>query len=108
MSRQILEQVCDELTKCGAVASNREFCENWLARDPSYMRGLRFRDLDPSAATMATCSSKLAYYAKHLAQSSQPQHQDWHQRFRKLHQLCEQALEQQARAQWMTPKRMGI
>lgn len=108
MSRQILEQIRDELTKCGAVASNKEFCEGWLARDESYMRGLKLRRLDPSAATLATCASKLGYYAHHLASSSKPEHQDWRQRFIKLRQLCEQAMEQKARAQWMTPKRMGL
>lgn len=108
LSRQILEHIRNELTECGAVASNKEFCESWLARDESYMRGLKFRHLDPSAATLATCASKLGYYAQHLANSTKPEHQDWRKRFIKLQQLCEQAMEQQARAQWMAPKRMGL
>ena len=108
MSRQVLEQIRDELTKCGAVASNKEFCEGWLARDESYMRGLKFRELEPSVATLATCASKLGYYARHIANSTKPEYQDWHRRFTELRQLCEQAMEQQARAQWMTPKRMGL
>ncbi|MCR9140470.1 MAG: hypothetical protein NXI27_31250 [Alphaproteobacteria bacterium] len=52
MSRQVLEQIRDELTSCGVVSSNREFCESWLARDASYLRGLKFRGLEPSAATL--------------------------------------------------------
>mgnify|MGYP006875400309 FL=1 len=103
-----MEHIRSELIQCGAVASSKEFCEGWLARDASYMRGLKFRQLDPSAATLATCGSKLGYYAHHLANSTKTEHHDWRQRFIKLRQLCEQAMEQQARAQWMTPKRMGL
>ena len=108
MSRQILEQIRDELVSCGVVSSNREFCESWLARDASYIRGLKFRNLEPSAATLATCASKLGYYAHHIAKSDKPEHRDWYKRFTALQGLCEQAIEQQARAQWMTSERMGL
>ena len=108
MSRQILEQIRDELVSCGVVSSNREFCESWLARDEGYIRGLKFRNLQPSAETLVICASKLSYYAHHIAKSKKPEHKDWHRRFVSLRGLCDQALEQQARAQWMTPKRMGL
>lgn len=108
MSRQVLERICSELQQCGAIKSKKEFCESWLARDQSYLRGLKFRELEPSAATMATCASKLGYYARHIANSTKQEHRDWHQRFTELRQLCDQAMEQQARSQWMTPKRMGL
>lgn len=108
MSRQILEQVRDELLGCGAVSSNREFCISWLAKDPSYMRGLTFRNFDPSADALATCASKLGYYAVHLAQSSKCEQREWSERFYRLRDLCHQAIETQARAKWMTPQRMDL
>lgn len=108
MSRQILEQVRDELIDCAAVNSHKEFCESWLAKDESYMRGLRFRDLQPSADALATCASKLAYYAHHLGKSSRTEHQQLGERLAALNHLCQQALEQQARSKWMTPQRMGL
>ena len=108
MSRQILEQVRDELASCGVISSNREFCVSWLAKDPSYMRGLRFRDLPPSADALATCASKLGYYALHLSKSSQPEQREWSERFYRLRSLCQQAMETQARAKWMTVERMGL
>ena len=108
MSRQILEQVRDELIACRVVSSNREFCVSWLAKDESYMRGLKFRELNPSADTLAICASKLGYYAKHLSKSSAAEHQDWCERFVRLRSMCQAAMEDQARAKWMTVERMGL
>ena len=108
MSRQILEQVRDELASCGVISSNREFCVSWLAKDESHMRGLRFRDLPPSADALATCASKLGYYAYHLNKSSRPDHQQMSARFVDLKIICQQAMETQARAKWMTAGRVGL
>lgn len=108
MSRQILEQVRDELMQCHVVTSNREFCTSWLAKDEGYLRGLRFRNLNPSADALATCASKLAYYALHLSKSSKAEQREWGKRFHELRGLCQQAMEMQARAKWMTPERMGL
>src|SRR6056297_1154524 len=108
MARKILEQVSLELKALNIISSNREFCTSWLAKDPSYMRGLRFRDLPPSADALATCASKLGYYAYHLKKCSQPEQRDWSERFYRLRSLCQQAMETQARAKWMTVERMGL
>jgi hypothetical protein len=108
MSRQILEQVREDLLDCEVISSNKEFCESWLAKDESYMRGLRFRDLQPSADALATCASKLGYYAEKLSTSSKPELQAMAQRFFDLSSLCHKAIEQQARLKWMTPERMGL
>lgn len=108
MSIRVLEAVRDELIAHRAVASNREFCESWLAKDESYLRVLRFHEADPSADALVTLGSKLGYYAEHFGKSDRAEHADWAQRFAKLRELCQAALEQQARAKWMTPERMGI
>jgi len=108
MSRQILEQVRDELKACHVIKSNSEFCVSWLAKDESYMRGLRFRNLNPSADALATCASKLGYYAKHLKGSKQAEQREWSERFYHLRGLCQQAMETQARAKWLTAERMGL
>jgi 2-succinyl-5-enolpyruvyl-6-hydroxy-3-cyclohexene-1-carboxylate synthase len=102
MSRNVLEQVRDALMACNAISSNREFCHKWLAKDESYMRGLRFRDLDPSADALATCASKLGYYAQRLSNSTEQRHRHWADRFQELHDQCQQALEEQARAKWQS------
>lgn len=107
MSRQILEQVRDELIACRVVSSNKEFCESWLAKDESYLRVLRFHQTAPSADALATLASKLGYYAEHFGRSDRPDHARLADQFEQLRRLCQNALEQQARAKWMTPERMG-
>ena len=108
MSRHILEQVRDQLMEHGLISSNREFCYSWLARDESYMRGLRFRNMPPSVEALNTLASKLAYYSHHLSNSNSAKHQQWCRLFDQLHEQCMDALEQLAREQWMTPQRMGL
>ena len=108
MSRQILEEVRNELIACRAVSSNREFCESWLARDESYLRVLRFHNMSPSADALATCASKLGYYARHLGKSDKLEHQQWVARFEQLRGICLQEMDQQAKTKWMTAERMGL
>jgi hypothetical protein len=108
MSIHVLEQVRDELKSCNAISSNREFCERWLAKDESYLRVLKFNNLDASADALATCASKLGYYMHHLNKSDNSAHQDWALRFERLRELCHTTLERQARSKWMTPERMGL
>ena len=105
---QLLETVRDRLIACNAVRSHKEFCVSWLAKDESYFRVLRFNQTQPSADAIATCASKLAYYAKHLRASKDQTHQDWAEEFDHLRGLCEHALYENARRKWMTPERMGL
>jgi hypothetical protein len=107
MTRNVLEEVCHELLACKAVGSNREFCERWLLKNESYFRVLRFHNMPPSAEALSICASKLGYYARKLAASTEPKHQHWAERFGRLQSLCVHALEQQAQAKWMTPECMG-
>lgn len=108
MSIKVLETVCGELLACEAVASHREFCESWLAKDASYLRVLRFHQSEASADALSTCASKLGYYAHHFSNSTKPKCLDWAARFVRLQSMCMVAVEEQARIKWMTPKRMGL
>ena len=106
MSVSTLEEIRDELAACNAIASTREFCESWLAKDESYLRVLKFHAADASADALTVCSSKLGYYAKRLAASGDPAHAQLMQKFLRLRVLCESTIERQARAKWMKPERM--
>jgi hypothetical protein len=108
MSIQVLKTVCDELKACDVVASNREFCVSWLAKDASYLRVLRHHKSEPSADALANCASKLGYYAYHFAKSEDPAHTLLVERFGKLRDLCQQAMDKQAQGKWMTFERMGL
>lgn len=107
MTIRVLEAVCRELKDCDAISSTREFCERWLAKDESYLRVLRFHKSAPSVEALTTLSSKLGYYAEHLSSSDLAEHCEWADRFFNLQGLCQEAIERQARARWMSPERMG-
>lgn len=108
MSLRVLEEIRDELRGCAAVDSTAEFCRCWLAKDESYLRVLRHHGSCPSADAFATCASKLSYYAKHLQNSDDPKHKEWAELFQRLRALCVVTMEAQAKAKWMTARRMGV
>ena len=108
MSLRVLEDIRDELQGCAAVSSTSEFCRSWLAKDESYLRVLRYHGTAPSADAFATCASKLGYYAKHLQNSDDPKHKEWVELFQRLRALCVLTMEAQAKAKWMTARRMGL
>jgi hypothetical protein len=108
MAQQILEQVSVELKAMNIVANNREFCTAWLAKDPSYLRVLRFHNRTPSADALATCASKLGHYAQHLAKSTSAQNKCMAAKFSELRALCLAELDQVSRSKWMTAERMGL
>lgn len=108
MTQPALEQVNLELKALNIIANNREFCESWLAKDPSYLRVLRFHKRMPSADALVTCASKLGYYALHLAKSTRTENHSMAAKFAELRSLCLAELEQLARSKWMTAERMGL
>lgn len=50
------------LVELGAVASRKEFCEQWLGRGESYLRVIRHNGKEPSIAALAACIRKLNCY----------------------------------------------
>lgn len=107
MSIKLLEHVRDELKRSGAIRNTPEFCRGWLGRSEGYIRTLRHHHLEPSVATLAVCSNKLAYYADHLRCSEKPEHQEFVTSFEHLKQLCDQAIATQSQAVWRNPSRMN-
>lgn len=108
MSLPVIQQIRDELISCGVISSNAEFCRSWLGKDESYLRVLRFHQQPASADALATCASKLAYYQSLLSRSKNPDHSGLAETFQRLRVLCVITMEEQARAKWMTPDRMGV
>ena len=107
MTKKVLDEIKHALMAANAVDGEQEFCVAWLGKNASYMRVLRFQQLQPSADALAICASKLDYYAQRLEGSSDSKHKQWAQRFAVLHSKCTMALNEQARTKWQAAERMG-
>ena len=107
MTKTVLDEIKHALMAANAVQGEQEFCVAWLGKNASYMRVLRFQQLQPSADALAVCASKLNYYTQRLEGSSDSKHKQWAQRFAVLHGKCTKALNEQARTKWQAAERMG-
>ena len=106
MTKTVLDEIKQALMAANAVQGEQEFCVAWLGKNASYMRVLRFQQLQPSADASAVCASKLNYYRQRLEGSSDSKHVQWAERFAVLHRKCTTALNEQARIKWQASERM--
>ena len=58
MTKTVLDEIKQALMAANAVQGEQEFCVAWLGKNASYMRVLRFQQLQPSADALAVCASK--------------------------------------------------
>jgi len=100
MTIRLFEEVCDTLRSANLVQTEREFCEQWLAKSECYMRTLRFNHLEPSAEALATLGSKLGYYANVLARGSDRTALHWSSVLTELRSKTQSALEARVRERW--------
>ena len=107
MQNTVLDEIKQALMAANVVQGEQDFCVAWLGKNASYMRVLRFQQLQPSADALAVCASKLNYYTQLLERSSDSKHKHWAQRFAVLHSKCTMALNEQARTKWQTAERMS-
>jgi hypothetical protein len=105
MGKTILNEVCDFLLEQELVASESEFSRDWLCRDSSYMRGLRFHDQLPSVMSIAVCASKLEHYGQRLQRKGG--HNALSDRMLELSEDCRDQIEERARKKWVTALEMG-
>ena len=49
MTKTVLDEIKQALMAANAVQGEQEFCVAWLGKNASYMRVLRFQQLQPSA-----------------------------------------------------------
>ncbi len=104
MKRAVLTEVLELLLEQELVASESEFSRDWLCRDSSYMRGLRFHNQLPSIASIAVCASKLQHYGNRLSQTGA--HDELCERFLELSEACHRQINERATAQWVTALEM--
>ena len=107
MTKTVLDEIKQALMAANAVQGEQELCVAWLGKNASYMRVLRFQQLQPSTDALAVCASKLNYYNQRLEGGGDSKHKQWAERFAILHSKCTKALNEQARTKWQAAERMG-
>jgi hypothetical protein len=100
MTIQVLEDVSSTLRTANLTTSERDFCEQWLAKSSCYMRTLRFTDTEPSAEALATLGSKLGYYANELARRNDATSKHWAGVLTELRTQTQSALEDRVKERW--------
>jgi hypothetical protein len=58
MTKTVLDEIKNALMAANAVQGEQEFCVAWLGKNASYMRVLRFQQLQPSADALAVLRLK--------------------------------------------------
>ena len=99
MQSIVLSEVFDLLKQVRAVESEAEFIRDWLGRSECYMRTLRFKQAEPSAATLAICASKLHHYGHRML--ANPNHRLMGERFLDLSEACHAEINRQGTATWL-------
>jgi hypothetical protein len=100
MAKMIIENICTLVIAEGLAENEGDFCERWLCRGSSYMRTLRFRQLQPSVEALTTCADKLGYYAEVFAASDRPDTRASAANLHVLERECRGAVERAARERW--------
>jgi hypothetical protein len=100
MTVGLLEEVYDTLKSANLAQTEREFCEQWLAKSECYMRTLRYNRLEPSAEALATLGSKLGYYANELARRPDHTSMHWSGVLHDLRSRTQAQLEIRVRERW--------
>lgn len=100
MEKLIIENICNLVIAEGLAESEGDFCERWLGRGNSYMRTLRFRQLQPSVEALSTCADKLGFYANVFAASDRADTRVSANSLRILEHECRAAIDRAARARW--------
>jgi len=72
--KTVINETYTLLSSIGVVNSKTEFYKDWLNRGESYFRCLKKKNKQPSADTLAICSSKLKHYSTLLQQKNQHQY----------------------------------
>ena len=99
MEKTVLNEVFDYLKEIEAVDTESEFSTDWLCRSESYMRSLRFKQVQPSMGTLAICASKLSHYGYRLKQ--QQTHSSISNQLLQLSEACNRQINAASTAKWM-------
>ena len=99
MQKTVLNEVFETLRAHKLVNSESEFSKDWCGRAESYLRCMRFNDLQPSVASIAICASKLQHYGHRMIETDA--HKALGEQFIELSDLCHNHINAECEASWI-------
>lgn len=94
MKNTVILEIFDFLKQKGIATTEGEFSVDWLGQCDSYVRGLRFKQAEPSIGVVAICGSRLRQAGEQIIAS--PKHAHVGQRFLELSDKCHKLVNENA------------
>jgi hypothetical protein len=88
MKKHIILETYGYLKGKGIVSTEAEFSTDWLGQCESYLRGLRFKQTEPTLGVVAICASRLQQASQFIRQSQA--HANVADQFLALSQQCQE------------------
>ena len=94
MKKDIINEIFETLSGVGVVSTEGEFSQDWLGHCESYLRTIRFKNIEPSMGALAICSVRLQKVGREMVASKR--HQQVGLQFLSLSERCHQLINEQA------------
>ena len=99
MKNAILNETYELLREMEVVKNESEFSKEWLGKSDSYIRMLRFKNIEASTGCVAVCGIKLAHYGKRMMESDS--YKGIGKRFLELSEQCNNLIKERAEHEWL-------
>lgn len=95
---ELIEEIFEHLYANGIVAYRSEFICEWLEREESYLRVLRYKSRRPSVDVFARCMDRLNRYGEIFEKSQLDEVIGKGRLFKSLAQQCQSVIDRERRA----------
>ena len=102
MSMNAIQQTYEFLKSVNAIDSQKDFCEQWLHRNESYFRSLKFHNTEPSIEVIAVFAYKLKHYGSLLKRQNNATKRQIGETLLTLHADCERCIHERCKRVWLT------
>jgi len=99
MNNVVLNQTYKLLKEMKVVKNESEFGREWLGKSESYMRMLRYKNIEASSGCVAVCGTKLAHYGNRMIETKE--YKNLGKQFLELSERCKELINRRAEASWL-------
>ena len=99
MKNTVLNETYKLLREIKVVKNESEFAKDWLGKSDSYIRMLRFKNIEASTGCVAVCGIKLAHYGKRMMETEG--YTGIGEQFLELSEQCNDLIKERAERDWL-------